>query len=185
MDDVFSYSFTMQRGDFIALSRAASRRPILSPLLILMLYFGTVACFVLAGVNGDTAAFVEVARQIGTGKAPVWIYPVLLLGPLLILLLRPFYLRFLVGQSYQRYVLADRKLTYRFTSDAIQGGIPEVQGRFLWSAIKRVIVTPEHAFFTISRREALVIPRRIFADDEDFETLLAFARARIAAARVL
>lgn len=184
MDDVFSYSFTMQRSDFIALSRVVSRRSIWSPLLILVFYFAVVAGFVLAGVNGDMAAFVEVARQIGTGKAPAWIYPLLLLGPLLVLL-RPFYLRFLAGQSYRRNVLADRKLTYRLTSDAIQGGIPEVQGRFPWGAIKRVIVTPEHAFFTISRREALMIPRRIFAHDEDFETLLAFARARIAASRVL
>jgi hypothetical protein len=172
----------MQRSDFLALNKVLRGRAIVTPLLILILYFSAITTLVLAGVDGDMAAFTEVARQIGTGKAPLWIYPLLLLGPLLVLL-RPLYLEFLAGQVYRRNVMADQRLTYRFTSDAIQGGIPEVQGRFLWRAIKRIIVTPEHAFLTISRREALIIPRRAVPDDEDFETLLAFARARIAAAR--
>jgi hypothetical protein len=180
--DVFTYSFTMERSDFLALNKVLRRRSFMAPVLLLVLYFSVVAIFVLAGVDGDPAAFAEVTRQIATGKAPVWIYPLLALGPLLVLL-RPFYLEFLAGQIYRRNVMADRQLTYRFASDAIQGGIPEVQGRFLWSAIKRIIVTPEHAFLTLSRREALIIPRRAVPSDEDFDTLLAFARARIAAAR--
>ena len=182
MGDTYSYSFTMQLGDYLAMSRVLGRRSIWAPLAILVLYYGTVAAFILAGVEGDTAAFVEVVRQIGTGKAPVWIYPLLLVG-LLLVLLRPLYLRLLAGQVYRRHVMADRNLSYRLASGAVQGGIPDVQGRFLWSAIKRVIVTPEHAFLTLSRREALIIPRRAFATDEDFDMLLAFARARIHAAR--
>lgn len=181
--DVFSYSFTMQRSDFLALSRVLAGRSFWRPLFILAFYFAVIAGGILAGVGGDTAAFGEVARQIGTGTAPVWIYPLLLLGPLLVLM-RPLYQRFLAGHAYRRNPLADRRLAYRFTSDAIQGGIPELQSRFPWSAIRRIIVTPEHAFLTISRREALIVPRRIVETDEDFETLLAFARARIAAARL-
>jgi hypothetical protein len=172
----------MQLDDFLAMSRALGRRSIWTPVLILVLYFGIVAGFVLAGVGGDIAAFTEVVRQISTGKAPVWLYPLLLLGPLLVLL-RPVYLRLLARQVYRRHVMAERNLSYRLNSDAVQGGIPEVQGRFLWSAIKRLIVTPEHAFLTLSRREALIVPRRAFATDEDFGMLLAFARARIHAAR--
>jgi hypothetical protein len=180
--DVFSYSFRMERSDFLALNKVLRRRSVVVPTVILFLYFGGVAAFILAGLDGDVAAFAVVAMQIGTGKAPLWLYPLLLFGPLLVLL-RPFYLEFLAGQVYRRNVMADQQLTYRFASDAIQGGIPEIQGRFLWRAIKRIIVTPEHAFLTLSRREALIIPRRAVSTDEDFETLLAFARARITAAR--
>jgi hypothetical protein len=180
--DVFSYSFTMERGDFLALNHVLAGRSLWRPLFILVFYFAVIAGGVLAGVNGDTAAFGEVARQIGTGTAPVWIYPLLLLGPLLVLL-RPAYQRFLAGHAYRRSPLADRRLAYRFASDVIQGGIPELQSRFPWNTIRRIIVTPEHAFLIISRREALIIPRRIVETDEDFDTLLAFARARIAAAR--
>ena len=182
VDDVFSYSFTMQRSDFLALSRVLARRSFWSPLLLLLFYFAVIAACVLAGVNGDTDAFAAVVKQIGTGHAPVWIYPLLLLGPLLVLL-QPIYRRILAGHAYGRNALADRQLTYRFTSDAIQGGIPEVQARFPWNSIRRIVVTPEHAFLLVSRRDALVLPRRIVETDEDFDTLLAFARARIAAAR--
>ena len=80
MDDVFSYSFTMQRSDFLALSRVLARRSFWSPLLLLLFYFAVIAACVLAGVNGDTDAFAAVVKQIGTGRAPVWIYPLLLLG---------------------------------------------------------------------------------------------------------
>ena len=88
-----------------------------------------------------------------------------------------------LGHAYGRNALADRQLTYRFTSDAIQGGIPEVQARFPWNSIRRIVVTPEHALLLVSRRDALILPRRIVETEEDFDTLLAFARARIAAAR--
>ena len=175
-------SFRMQRGDFVALTDRLARRPLWVHGLFVLFGITVMAGSLFASVDGDLLRLVDLVTVIGKGEAPLWIYPLLAAGPLLTTLRRPWY-RLAAGRIYRKSALADRELHYRFTSDAVEGGTPEIQSRYLWAAVRGVIETPEHAFLMLSRREAVILPRRATPQPEDFEALLAFARSRIVANR--
>lgn len=174
-------SYHMQRSDYVALTRALVGRSFWRPLLILAGFYATVFCFVMAAV-GDAGTPLDVLTVIGTGQAPLWFYPILLIGPVLAFL-RPYYLGLIAARLYRRNALADKHLRFTFKSDAIECDTAEIQSRFLWSAVKAIIETPAHAFLMLSRREALIVPRRALPTPEDFEELMSFSRARIVANR--
>jgi len=177
-----SFSYRMQRGDFVALTDRLARRPLWDHGLFVLFGIVVMAGFLLASVDGEVPRFLDLLIVIGRGDAPLWLYPLLAAGPLFTILRRPWY-RFAAGHIYPKNALADRELHFRFTSDAVEGGTPEFQSRFLWAAVRDVIETPEHAFLMLSPREAVILPRRATSQPEDFEALLAFARSRIVANR--
>lgn len=177
-----SFSYRMQRGDFVALTDRLSRRPLWFYGLLVLFSLAVMAGALFAAVDGVPERFLHLLTVIGKGEAPLWLYPLLAAGLLPVALRRP-WLRLSAGRIYSRSALAERELHYRFTSDAVEGGTPEIQSRFLWAAVRAVVETPEHAFLMLSRREAVILPRRAAPQPEDFEALLAFARARIVASR--
>jgi hypothetical protein len=52
---------------------------------------------------------------------------------------------------------------------------PEIRSHVAWGGIKRVIDAKDHLFLTVSRREALMLPKRAFTDAADFERLRQYA----------
>ena len=52
-----------------------------------------------------------------------------------------------------------------------------------WAMFASVRVTPDHLFYFLSRRSVLMVPRRCFADDRQFEQWRAFSEARFAESR--
>lgn len=179
--EALQLSYRMGRDDFVALTQALTRRSIWRPILLVIVWYVALGCLVMAAI-GDAGSFQDVVMLIAQGKAPWWIYAMLLIGPALALL-RPYFLGLVARRVYPRNALADKDLRFSFNSDAIEGGVPEIQTRFLWSAIKAIVETPAHGFLLISRREALIVPRRAFATAEDYEALISFSRARMVANR--
>jgi hypothetical protein len=179
--EALQLSYRMERHDFVALTNALTRRSIWRPILIIVVWYLAIGCFMLAAI-GDSGSLQDLLMVIATGQAPWWFYPVLLIGPALALL-RPYFLTLVAARVYPRNALADKTLRFTFNSDAIEGGMPEIQSRFLWSAIKSIVETPAYAFLLISRREALIVPRRAFATPDDYDALISFARARMVANR--
>jgi hypothetical protein len=45
-----------------------------------------------------------------------------------------------------------------------------------WHTVSRVVEHGDHAFFYLSRTEAVILPRRAFADDRELEELVDTAR---------
>lgn len=56
--------------------------------------------------------------------------------------------------------------------------------RVAWSAVAGIDVTPDHAFFTVTDRGYLILPRDIFADPESFQQFVDTARQLREAARL-
>ena len=50
--------------------------------------------------------------------------------------------------------------------------------RFGWAAVTRLVETPRHLFIQVSRREALIVPRRAVANEDVYNNLRGFVRAR-------
>ena len=71
---------------------------------------------------------------------------------------------------------------WRLTPEGLATSTPTSVNLTLWSGIQEIAVGPEHAFFFTSPRQALVLPKRAFADHHTFEQFVEAARENIQAA---
>jgi hypothetical protein len=172
--DQFHLSYVMERDDFVALTRLMSRRTpqriVLEALIFAVIIVG--AYFAGAGSSALTlpAYPAEFAAAIAVGIA-VWfgtLFP-----------LRWLQLRLMAGAAYRRNAAAGKTVTFDIDSVAIVGGIPGVMTTLNWSAVTRLIETPDRLFIAISRREALILPRRAFPDAAAYGQFIAFAKTNI------
>ena len=175
----FRVRYKMQRGDYVALTRTMGRKsPRRTALEIAAYVLAVILAIGLAA--GTLEAAGPVLGMIASLRAPWWLYPLLVAGPLLTLL-HPHYLGLIAAIVYRRNAIADRDVVLEFSGAAIEGGMTGISSRVGWTAVQSLIETPTHLFITVSRREALIVPRRAFGHDEEFRTLLGFIRARVAA----
>ena len=173
---LFTVSFRMQRGDFVALTRALVRLDPRKDTIKIAAYFGA-----LLAINWLTAGSIDalIASLVDTFSFP----NVLLYGPLiaaapLLLLLAPQLASLNAAAIYKRNAIADREVTVHLTAEGIEGGATDLYSRVGWAAVTRLIETPTHLFIQISRREALLIPRRAVPNEDEYNNLKGFVRAR-------
>lgn len=175
----FRVKYTMQRRDYVALSAAMSKKPAIRTLLEIAAYVAALL-LTLPLATGSLEAALTSLRMVLTFRAPLWVYPILGAIPLL-LLLHAQIMALLAALIYQRNAIADREMVLDFTSDGIEGGVTDLYSRIGWNAVRKLIETPSHLFIAISRREALIVPRRALPHEDDYRMLLGFIRARAAA----
>lgn len=51
-----------------------------------------------------------------------------------------------------------------------------VSTRMLWSALEKIVLAPDHVFFYVLTMNAAVVPRRAFANDDEFHEFVALAQ---------
>lgn len=171
---LFHLTYVMQRDDFIALTRTMLRRTpqrvALEALLLAAIIVG--GYFVGAGPNA-----------LALPNYPAEFYPALAAAVVLLLAvlfpMRWLQLWLTARSVYRRNAAAGKTITYDIDDTTIVGGIPGVQTALNWSAVTRLIETPERLFIAISRREALIVPRRAFTDVPAYAAFIAFAKSRI------
>ena len=174
----FEVSFKMERADYVALCFAMRRRAADRLLANAAIYLLTVALVALIVTGGNTGAIAAVLREAIGLRAPWWIYPIIPSGFLFAVLLQPVLLSLKAGHAYRRLVIADREICVSFETEGLQTILTNFESWISWHAIERIIETSDHLFLTISRREALILPRRAFATDADYHRLLGLVRDR-------
>jgi hypothetical protein len=177
---VLRISYRTTRADYVALCMAMMRDPWRRIVIEIAIYLALVAITLFAASNFDTATFMRVLGDIASFAAPWWLYVLLVAGPLLALA-HPQWVALIAAFTYNRNAIADKDVALSFDGNGIVTTAPNLVSHLAWDAIIRVIETPTHAFLAISRREALILPRRAFADEHDWKMLLGFIRARLAA----
>jgi hypothetical protein len=73
--------------------------------------------------------------------------------------------------------------TLEISEEAITTTLPSGTFGYRWHTLERIIEQPDHAFFYISRGEAIILPKRVFAHERDFEEFVDAARRHRAEAR--
>ena len=174
----FEVTFKMERADYVALCLAMQRKDrwrvaaeAIGALLI-------VPAAILVTTAGNFGALISALRDIATLHAPWWIYPIVLAAPLLVVQQR-LLIALKAGRHYRRYAVADREMRHSFETDGLETILTNFESWISWHAIESIIETSDHLFLTISRREALILPRRAFASDTDYQRLTGFVRDRI------
>jgi hypothetical protein len=177
---VLRIGYRMQRGDYVALCRALQTKPMRRALIEIALFVAIFLAVLFATSSFNTQTFVRGLGDLVTLSAPWWVYLILFLGPV-IALSHTEWVALVAALTYRRNALADKDVTLAFDGNGVTATSPNLTSQVGWEAFLKLIETPTHAFLVVSRREALIVPRRAFADEDDHRMLMGFIRARLAA----
>jgi hypothetical protein len=172
---LYSLSYRMERSDFVALSKVMTRQRPGYVALELVLYFG--ALLAIAALAGGPQNTLDTLGRFAASPLFLAYLPLILLGPIL-LLLTPQITGLIAAMLYSRNAMADREVTLHLTAEGIEGGATDLYSRVGWGAVLKLVETPTHLFLQISRREALFIPRRAVPNEDQYNNLKGFVRAR-------
>lgn len=172
---LYTVTYRMERRDFVALTRVLSRRPAWRVFAELALYFG--ALLAIAALAGGPHNLMRTLGSFVTGPLFFVYLPLILVGPLL-LLLTPQITGLIAAMAYRRSEMADRDVVLYLTAEGIEGGSADLYARVGWAAVQRLVETPTHLFLQISRREALLVPRRTVPNEDQYNNIKGFIRAR-------
>ncbi len=177
---VLRIGYRMTRGDYVALCRALQVKPLRRTLVEIAIFVAMFLAVIFAAAGFDSDSFWRGLGDLVSLNAPWWIYAILLLGPVLILS-HTEWVALIAVLAYRRYALAEKDVTLSFDGNGVTATSLSLTSQIGWEAFLRLIETPTHAFLVVSRREALIVPRRAFADEDDHRMLMGFIRARLAA----
>lgn len=173
---LFTVSFRMQRGDFVALSKALARPEPRPTAIRIAVYLALLLVGAWIAAGSPDALLATLAETFAFPT--ILLYGPLIAAPPLLLLMTPQLAGLVAASIYRRNAIADRDVTLHLTAEGIEGGATDLYSRVGWAAVDRLIETPSHLFIQISRREALLIPRRAVPGDDVYANLKGFIRAR-------
>lgn len=168
LSPLFRINYRLQRADHLARVVALSRR---SPARTLAVAAGCLGLLLLLLLS--QSGFPGLLSMPALLETLPWLLPVLLL-----LLPSSLYAAVFGGLAYQRSGLAGAEITIDVTPGGLVAAVTDRASRLAWSAVTRLIETPDYLFLQLSRREALIIPRRAVGDPADYQNLVGFIRAR-------
>jgi hypothetical protein len=172
---LFRINYKLQRDDHLARAEELTRRPFGHTLGIAVAYALLLLLLLLLGSGSVEAAADRLLRLPGSPEL-LQIAPYLL-PALLLLVPMSTYGRLLGGLAYRRSGLDGAEIILDITSEGIDAQVSGRSSRTTWATVRRLIETPEHLFIQLSRREALIIPRRA-VEAGRYEDLVGFIRAR-------
>jgi hypothetical protein len=171
--------------DYVAFNKyqqAALRKPRLSmswwwPVLLLIL----IGLFFLPSLSGPKRERPpDPADGQSTNSAFMFIaLPALVIGVALLVwatrYLLPYQVkRFVTHPDNQKRLLGLRRTSIGPEGVAVRG--EAIHTTVGWAAVRKIVLTQEHAFFYITTLEAIIVPRRPFASDEEFQEFAQTAR---------
>ncbi|HEV7277617.1 MAG TPA: YcxB family protein [Devosiaceae bacterium] len=176
LSPLFRINYRLQRSDHVARVIALTRRPLGRTVALAAGYYGLLFMFLLFQADGP-GEIVAAPQSLMASPALFAALPWLLLG-LLLLLPPSFYGAMLGGLAYQRSGLSGAEITIDVTAGGLVTAVADRVSRVAWPVVTRLIETPDYLFLQLSRREALIIPRRAIGDPADYQNLVGFIRAR-------
>jgi hypothetical protein len=177
----FTGHFQFNRADYLALTNAMSRSMGRLRLALLLVWMVMIVGMLLLATD-DWADFAVAAQDLVTmHNVPVSIYGLLGLF-LLLIVFAPQIRRWRAMRMYSWNAIADREIKLEITETGVRVSGPGRDARLDWLLVRKVIVSPEHLFLALSRREAIVLPRRAFAMASDFEAITALALRKVPSA---
>ena len=171
-------TFRFQRADWVALSSAVARRPLLFRLAVVVAMLSATVMVMSVVTSSDPTAGTLLADAMRGGSE--W-YPFFLFVVLIALgtLFRHVLVGFNAAMGYGRMPLADKQMAVELGETDVHVTAPEFDWRFPWAAVSRVIETSTHLVLATSGREGLPIPRSAFADAVAHDEIRAFVLAHL------
>ena len=173
-----TFSFRFRRADWVALSSAVARRPLLFRLAVVvaMLSATVMIMSVVSSSDPTVGTLLDDARRGGTEWYPFFLFIAMVaLGTVF----RHVLVGFNAAMGFGRMPLADKEMAVELGDTEVRVTAPDFDWRFPWAAVGRVIETKTHLVLATSGREGLPIPHDAFADAGTFDRVRAFVLARL------
>ncbi len=159
-------TFRVERGDFVALSIAVARRPLLFRFASVIATLSLMV-FVMSILPSQDPAYRAMLYDFLSGKSE-W-YP--FYGFVILVAVGLFFRDRLRGfnayMGYGRMPLADKDLTVDIGKDEIRVTAPDAS--FDWTvprlAVRALVETATHLVVAVGNKEGVPVPRRAFADE--------------------
>ena len=172
--------YTFDRGDYAALTKAMMQPAWRLRLKLFCIWLALVAGM-LAVVGATGAGFGRALQDLLTlHDVPWWIYAPL--GAILALyMLIPQLRWWRAMRQYSWNAIADGTVSLEIGEGGVRISGPGRDSSLAWPLVRKLLVRDNHLFLAISRREAIVVPRRAFANDFEFAAVMALARRKVPA----
>jgi hypothetical protein len=166
--------YRFSKADFIALSKAMSRRKLRTRLTLLGIWLGLVL-LLMAAISTDVKQFASALGELVTFHNVPWqMYAFILAGAAFVMFsdkLSPLRAR----RLYRLIEAAEQDTTIELNETGIEIVRSGYYARMEWRLIARFIVSEAHMFLATNHIQAVIVPRRAFASDADFDAALQFA----------
>lgn len=172
--DPMTLSYRYLRSDFVAMSLALSRPSLAKRLLVVGGYYAFLVAIAYAliwwhGPKGLTPLNL-------VPELPLWAWIFVIVASAL--LLAPHWLLTspMAAMIFSSNAVANQQLEFTLNERGISTRVIdlEITSQIGWAAVQRLIETRHGLFLTISRREALVLPRRSFDGTGNYDAIKGF-----------
>ena len=108
----------------------------------------------------------------------------LLLGVLCFFVLPPLIFKRQMARIFRRARLPGTSMSLEVRPEGLAVTTGTTASLTIWESIDRIAVSDAHAFFYLNNVATHILPRRVFADERDFELFVKSARSRLEAAKL-
>lgn len=179
----FTGHFTFRRDDYLAMVQALDQ-PQHGVRTILVIAWISLFVLIIGLMSDGWPQFVQAMTDLVTfNEVPVFVYAMFLVGIALIALMQNLTL-LRAMRIYGSLASADQFIDIVIDETGLITSVPGRHSKLDWSVFRRVVVRPEHLFLTISRREAVLVPRRAFSNAMEFEAVKALAQRKVPVAQI-
>jgi hypothetical protein len=179
----FAGHYKFSRADYRALITAMRHKSLRSRIIRGTLWLCLLSLVFALNHSNWTRHLQAIADQETLWAAPRLI-DAILGGWLTLTLFLPWLLEVRAMRLYPSSAVAEQEYNIELGETGITAAATGARSRFEWSFVRSLIVTQDHLFLSISRREAVVVPRRAFANDFEFAAVTALARRKVPAVQV-
>lgn len=172
-------SYRYSRSDYIQASLLMAGRPLTRRLLDVGVYFAMMLAAAIAVIvyrGAELALLADVIEVI-----PWWAWILILVGAAFLFVPEYFITLPIAAATFASLSVAGAMIHVSLEDDAIATRTedPDTHSTISWSAVKAVKENHHGLFVALGKREALLMPRRAFASEADFQATAAFARGRV------
>jgi len=168
------YRFSL--ADYLALTDAMYRRSWRRGTLIVLLWL-VIVVTIMGLISDSWAQFWQALSDlVHLNGAPLYFYALVAVIPAVVVFM-PQLRRLQARRIYSWNAIADLEIGLQINAIGVHTTMPGRSSQTQWSAVRGMKLTATHMFLTVSRREAIVVPRRAFASEAAFETVVSLARA--------
>jgi hypothetical protein len=80
---------------------------------------------------------------------------------------------------FKNFWAANQEIALSFQPSGIEASMADTRSDVGWAVVKRIIETRTYLFLAVSKREAFVVPRRVFASDDAYQAARNFIASQV------
>ena len=142
-----------------------------------LLFLGLIVFILIIGIKPNWQAVVHTASDKSLAYRIVLFVILELVPVVFVYLCIALFLLLANIRKMNKTFLADSTIT--LDDDVIITESVHSRSEVQWSAIQKLVQTRSHIFLYIMKHGALIIPKRVFASDEDLDMFWAICQARV------